>query len=98
MDVPAGVLVLGQLVLVVEPERMSDENKLGEFFLRRLRIEVRADQADGSKRDTVLHEVLHAIHSLLGMEVEESLVHALTPVLLDVLRANPELVSFLTEP
>ena len=52
-------------------------------------------------RALALHEVLHAIFEVtgdgrtLGDDVEEGLVTRTTPVLLGVLRENPELVEFL---
>ena len=61
------------------------------------------DQHDMQMRDTVLHEVLHAIldqlavsKGLLDHEEEERLVHPLSTVLLDTLRRNPQLVAYLT--
>ena len=56
--------------------------------------------------DTVLHELLHACLSVSGAAnkvsdgLQEELVAAITPLLLDVLRRNPQLVAYLlsTEP
>lgn len=62
------------------------------------------NQADGSKRDTLLHECLHQINVLTGLvvdwdrEEEEKIVRRLTPALLDLLRRNPKLVAYLTAP
>lgn len=63
---------------------------------------------DGTVRDqreTVLHEVLHAIIDLTGLRTgakdeaievtEEKLVSALSPWILTTLEANPKLVAFL---
>ena len=62
-------------------------------------------QAAGPMAETVLHEVLHACWdkttlSLLpstDSDVEEMIVKSLTPVLLDTLQRNPELVDYLLE-
>lgn len=54
---------------------------------------------------TLLHEVLHAVWSTVGLshanlaeveDREETVVAALEPLLLDVLRRNPKLVRYLT--
>lgn len=65
---------------------------------------------DGTMRDpreTVLHEVLHAVIDLTGLRsggkdeaievTEEKLVSALSPWLLTVLTENPKLVEFLLD-
>ncbi len=52
---------------------------------------------------TVLHEVIHAITDSTGLtetithELEETIVNALAPTLLDTLRRNPQLVAYLLE-
>jgi hypothetical protein len=49
---------------------------------------------------TVLHEVLHAVHRIAGVQSdakEEAIVTQYAPLLLDVLRRNPDLVAYLTE-
>jgi hypothetical protein len=52
------------------------------------------------KQDTLLHEVLHALFSLVGCELshddEEKLVRRLAPALLQAMQANPALVNYLT--
>ena len=69
-----------------------------------LRILVTEQQAPGQQRDTLLHEVLHALTEMTGLhnewseEKEEAVVRRLTPALLDVLRRNPDLVEFLVAP
>lgn len=66
------------------------------------KIHIEPKQHPSQKRDTVLHEVLHAVASLTalssdwGDEREEEIVLRLTPALLDVLRRNPRLVAYLT--
>lgn len=56
-------------------------------------------------RETVLHELLHAVLSIQGVDVtdeplltsenEERLVRCLAPLLLDTLRRNPRLATWL---
>lgn len=59
--------------------------------------------APGNERDTLLHECLHALFAQTGQATdmqddEEQFVRRLTPALLDLLRRNPRLVAYLTEP
>lgn len=58
-------------------------------------IYVRGSDPVDVQRDTLLHEVLHAISATYGIEWvkdEERMVSRLAPVLLQVLQANPGLV------
>jgi hypothetical protein len=51
---------------------------------------------------TLLHEVIHAVFSQVGMRdtldhnVEEAVIKRQTPLLLQVLRENPKLIEYLT--
>ncbi len=62
-------------------------------------IVIDPDIAPDQKADTLLHEVLHGIVSNCGLKDkplgEEDCLGALSFALLDVLRRNPELVSYL---
>lgn len=59
-----------------------------------------------AERAVVLHETLHAIVSLVGLDdpsgplgtgdIDEQVIVAVAPALLDVLRRNPDLVAYLT--
>lgn len=60
------------------------------------------------ERDTVLHEILHAILKMTAQRdrfqgkdddnPEEEVVYSMAAALLAVLRQNPDLVAYLTEP
>jgi hypothetical protein len=62
-------------------------------------VQDRARQADPRARVavTLLHEVVHAIFKIAGLpnEKEEDTVTRLSPLLLDTLRRNPDLVAYL---
>jgi hypothetical protein len=58
-------------------------------------------QEDGQKRDSLMHEALHALFAMLGLDQEwgtktEGYVTRLSPALLALLRDNPDLVGYLT--
>lgn len=59
-------------------------------------IQIAAGQGHEQERDTLLHEVIHAIDYALHADLEERQVHALSAGLLAVLRENPEFVEWLT--
>lgn len=65
------------------------------------RINIDSEQGPDQLADTVLHEVLHAVWSTTGLHLgpaakhEELAVGALSTLLLDTLRRNPALVSYL---
>ena len=72
-----------------------------------LTIDVDPDHPLTIIAETLLHEALHACIAQAGLigvlaecedELEERIVLTVSPVLLDALRSNPELVAFLTGP
>jgi len=64
-------------------------------------IEMSATQDDQQMRDTLLHEVMHAIVSNIPLfknaGVEERVLRSLTPWLLAVLRENKNFTDYLVE-
>lgn len=86
----------------MEPFQDHSPNAYGFSDHRQSRIAIAPNQSESSKRDTLLHEVLHCVTFVMGMGKtieempEEELVLRLSPQLLSVLRDNPELLSYLT--
>lgn len=71
------------------------------------RIVLRPGRNANWTADTVLHETLHAIINLHGVdlrnvkdldELEEYIVSVMSPLLLMVMRDNPQMLAFLLEP
>jgi hypothetical protein len=77
------------------------DDRVGHHDAKASRLVVDPDQSADCVADTVLHELLHAIWFMAGLQqgraapYEESVVATLSPALLDTLRRNPELVAFL---
>lgn len=73
----------------------------GETDGARLEIRINPDSADLVQREVLLHESLHAIAAVagldheLGEELEEKIVRRIAPVLFDALLRNPKLVDYL---
>lgn len=82
---------------------------LGETSTVLARIVVHPGQARTQLRDTLLHEALHALLDTAGLTApgtyltlhdhddQERLIASLSPLLLDTLRRNPALLTFLLE-
>lgn len=61
-------------------------------------IAIREGLSEDQTSDTLLHEVLHAVFlatGLNGEDREEELIERLTPMLLQVIRDNPDLIQTL---
>lgn len=74
---------------------------MGQTDSRSNEIHVSPQQSDDQQADTLLHEILHAAYDQtslrhLDAEGEEAVVSALAPILLGVLRNNPDVVRVLT--
>jgi hypothetical protein len=63
---------------------------------RKRRIWMRAGLPPGYRHEVLLHEVLHAIDREASSGMGEELIKVVSPVLLDVLRSNPELIRLIT--
>lgn len=67
-----------------------------------MRIVLNPKNSEDRQRDTLLHEALHAMFNVagidqdLGSDTEERVVNRLAPILLDVLTRNPALTEYLT--
>lgn len=93
---PTEMRILGQ-TWTVNTEPMQRDGRLGHSDVAQQRLDICEDQVPGQLRDTLLHEVLHACINSVGVKCKhgERIVAALSPVLLDALRSNPALVTFL---
>lgn len=80
----------------------ADPDLYGRTVERRLTILLAPGSAPSQLRDTLVHELLHAIWSQCALgdltddDGQERVVGSLAPWLLGALRDNPELVAFLT--
>lgn len=92
--IPASVDVLGKPYRVELIQR--DSGDYGECFSDQCRIEVATYQCDTQKKDTLLHEVMHAIDHEMNCRMSEPQIRRIATGLLAVLRQNPALVAFLT--
>lgn len=87
---------------IKELEKESDTDLYGITTHGHLEIVLQPDVADMVLRETLLHEILHAVLFNTGLsdrmtdKAEEHMVRALSPALFSLLRENPDLVRYLT--
>lgn len=84
------VIKVGHLELGVE-ERELGPDLLGEFDEMTCTIRVRPNISEQLRRSTILHECLHAISSIYGLDLTESQVLVLESSLTNLINQNPEL-------
>ena len=79
----------------------AERDLVGQCDHRELTIAVDSALAPAVQRETLLHEVMHAIYALVGAEgqklTEEETILRIVPSLLDTLQRNPELAAFMLE-
>jgi hypothetical protein len=82
-------------------DRGEDLYGLTEHHLQE--INVFPEMADDVKAETTFHEVFHCCFFAAGLgsrvsdEEEENIISAISPILLDTLRRNPDLVKLLLD-
>lgn len=82
-------------------QRLVEDSTNGHAILNQSTIRIDTQRPHSQQAVTLLHEVLHAVwyNTSLGLthddEVQEAVVTALTPLLLDTFLRNPKLVEFL---
>lgn len=97
MKRPSRVRIFGRAFTIALSE--ADSPNLGQMFADEAKIEIRPDQEAYAEKDTLLHEVMHAIRHQQGYEdggeVEESYVRSLATGVLGVLQDNPTFAKWL---
>jgi hypothetical protein len=90
--------VLGPSTWTIEWVAPQDESLLGSTDQRFQIIRVDPRQHEDGVRETLLHEMLHACHLMVGLADDtncETFISVVSPTLLSVLRANPEIARYL---
>ena len=92
--IPTTVDVLGKTYRIEVVKKKGSD--YGECFVDQCHIEVAAYQCETQKRDTLLHELAHAVDHEMGCGMKEAQIRRMATGILAVLRHNPALVAFLT--
>lgn len=100
---PFAYTVVVDKAAIVQKAWDQRQRLLGECDPQLLEITINPDSAALVQRETFVHEILHAVFDQvgvtddLGAEETEKAVNRSAPLLLDVLRRNPDLVTYLTQ-
>lgn len=101
VDKPPGKVVVGPFTYtVVVDEGRIPSDLYGACDKGHHIISLHPNQSAQRLRVTLVHELLHALCDVTGVDddkVEERVVTVLAPVLLGLLRGNPRLVKWLME-
>lgn len=100
IDVVKEVRILGKLfrISAAEPEPAFDPHGVcGAMFLHTNSIVFRSAMSADEIRETVLHEVIHAIADCLHIKIKEHAVHAMSAGIYQVLRDNPQFAKMYVE-
>ena len=73
----------------------TDKNRLGECDLVECRIGYRPDQHIQQARETLLHELIHAISDAQALNLSERRVRALGMSIMAIVADNPGLLEWL---
>lgn len=100
LDPNAPIIWGGEEEMKVGDEAMGYTNAVMQEIVARGVPACGPDQ----ERDTLMHEALHALFALTGLDLEqddaktESIISRLSPALLDMLRSNPTFTDHLLGP
>lgn len=104
MRFPSSVKIGAMRFAVRRAPHLAELGKEAITSARTQEVLVQPGQAPSYERDTILHEILHAVIAETGLRAwfsdqdkEEEMVLVLAPALLEVLRENPALVRYLCE-
>jgi hypothetical protein len=91
---PTSINILGKRfkLTVVDGNHYED---FGEMRSGSQEILINSGQAFEQFRDTVCHEIAHAIEHQVGMDIDHRFIHALGAGFSQILRDNPELTKWL---
>lgn len=98
---PPSVRVGPYVFTVAVVDQYDEEDPFGWTDWKRELIVVDRNLPAITRRDTLLHEVLHVVNwasglqERLGVDEEELVTRQLSPWLLMLMRDNPELIKFL---
>lgn len=106
MAIPKKVKVLSKTYSIIVDEHIWNEGTGASGLCKPWKTQIhvaKGELNEQQERDTVLHEVMHAIFSEMGLTTdfkeeneEEKIVRCMATGLLAVLRENPALVKYLT--
>ncbi len=92
---PDSLDIFGKCYVIEPKEAEPSGTDYGECDADQCRIQIAEFQCEQQKRDTLLHEAMHAIDHELHCNMSEAQVRRMATGVLAVLRQNPALAAFL---
>lgn len=93
MKPPAQLDLLGKHWTIIIKK---DSKNFGTCDHAKCKINLTPTQGEDNMKDTLLHEVVHALETEGQLKMSERQVRGISTLLLAALRQNPKLVAFLT--
>jgi Zn-dependent peptidase ImmA (M78 family) len=77
----------------------TDSDSLGEWHANKAEIHYDPNATEPVLRETLLHEMLHAVldHTGLDPEDHETIIRSISPLLLHLLKENPKMFAWLVQ-
>ena len=98
---PKSIKVGAHVYTVLRKPATALKEELGDCDFNTCQISVRQRLRKSKAREILIHELLHACtHPLVNDDkkhTDEDFVQAVSPVLLQVIQDNPELLEYLTQ-
>lgn len=91
---PEKINCFGKTIHVLEDDTLED---MGEFEALTFEISYAPNQNDDALRDTIWHELFHALEDLAGDSIPEKTLRRLATNSLGLLRTNPALRRYLLD-
>ena len=96
MNIPDKVKIGWQTYKIIEIEPKEDlitasERFYGQILYDKSKILLKADVSEEQKRNTLLHEIIHAVDEAYNIELSEKQVDTLGNALMAVFIDNPDL-------
>lgn len=98
LPLPASLRILGKVFSVdtVDPEGGLRTNAIGLCLHNSCQIRISSGIHIHEQKETVLHEVIHAIDNMLSLDMSETQVRSLSACLFAVFRDNQEFGALLS--
>lgn len=95
--IPKTVRIGGKQFPVTLQTPKEMDKYAGRILYDHQEIRISDNQCEDSRRETMLHEILHAASDLTGGDIPEREIVGLSKSLFGILRDNPALVAWLLE-
>lgn len=93
--IPDVVRIGGKNFPIIQRDKRDMGNYLGLIKYDEQQIVISDGQSEDCKKETLLHELLHAASDMTGGKIEEREVNGASKCLFAILRDNPDIAEWL---